>query len=205
MLRWMKLALGTMLLCACQSGSASFDYWILALSWSPEYCASDQARPSSRQCRAPHEFVVHGLWPQFERGYPQNCDPGSRIDGGIADRLKPLIPDRGLVFYQWRKHGTCSGLSPETYFGQLEAAAGSIRMPMRAIRAAQDHTTPRDQLERAFIQLNPTLTSRSITFHCQGSRLEEVRICLDKSLNPRDCGADIREACGRNLRVRPAR
>lgn len=192
-------------LAACQPGAASFDYWVLALSWSPEHCASEDARPNSNQCRRAHEFVVHGLWPQFERGYPEFCDPDSRIDGAIADRLAPLMPDRGLVFHQWRKHGTCSGLSPQAYFAQLEAAAGSIRMPMRAIRAAQDRAASREDLEQAFMELNPGLGGDAITFHCERDRLREVRICLDHALAPRACGADLREACGRQLKVRPAR
>ncbi len=192
-------------LTACQPSGASFDYWVLALSWSPEYCASDDARPDSQQCRKQHDFVVHGLWPQFEQGYPEFCDPDSRIDGAIADRLQPLIPDRGLVFHQWRKHGTCSGLSPEAYFDTLEAAAGAVKVPMRAIRGAQIKPSSRQELEQEFIDLNPGLSADAITFHCKRSRLREVRICLDHSLKPRSCGSDLREACGRNLSVRPNR
>ena len=197
--------LGLLLLGACSSGSAAFDYWVLALSWSPEYCASADARPGSRQCRTPHEFVVHGLWPQYERGYPEHCDPGSRIDGAIADRMRPLIPDRGLVFHQWRKHGTCSGLSPERYFATVEAAAERIRVPMAAVRQAYREPVTRRALEDAFMRDNPGLQADAITFHCRGDRLREVRICLDKSLQPRRCGADLREACGRELEVTPGR
>ena len=61
---------------------SAFDYWILALSWSPEYCASPAARPGSRQCAQPREFIVHGLWPQYERGWPEDC----------RTRQRPFVP-----------------------------------------------------------------------------------------------------------------
>lgn len=200
---WLRLVAALTLVSACQSSSASFDYWILALSWSPEYCTSKEARPDSRQCRIPHEFVVHGLWPQFERGYPENCDPGSRIDAALAERMQPLMPDRGLVFHQWRKHGTCSGLSPERYFSTLEAAADSIRMPMKTLRSHYGKPITHAAIEDAFIALNPALTRDALVFQCRGRDFSEVRICLDTNLQPRRCGIDVREACGRSMSITP--
>lgn len=190
-------------LAACPPAYARFDYWVLALSWSPEYCASDQARPDSRQCAQPHEFIVHGLWPQYERGYPEFCDTQARVPERIADRLAPLMPDRGLVFYQWKKHGSCSGLTPEAYFAQLERAGRSIRIPRAALQRAGQLRMPRQDLERAFIEINPGLREDAISFECRGRNLREVRICLDVSLKPRRCGADIRERCKAELSVRP--
>lgn len=181
-----------------------FDYWVLALSWSPEYCASPEARPGAKQCAQAREFIVHGLWPQYERGYPESCDSRERVSDRVADGLGELIPDRGLVFHQWRKHGSCSGLSSEAYFEELEQAARTIVIPRAALKqAAAAPTTDARVLERAFIDANPGLAAESIVLDCRQQFLREVRICLDLSLAPRACGADIRERCGRKLKVRP--
>lgn len=193
-------------LTACQPGvtQAAFDYWVLALSWSPEYCASSEARADSRQCGRPREFAVHGLWPQYERGYPEFCDTQTRVPERTADRLAPLMPDRGLVFHQWKKHGSCSGLGVDAYFAQLERAAAALRVPSKALARAATQRTSRAELEREFVALNPGLDANAITFECRGGHLHEVRVCLDLDLNPRACGVDVREGCARNLNVRAA-
>lgn len=184
--------------------TASFDYWVLALSWSPEFCASNEARPNSRQCSGSHEFIVHGLWPQFERGYPAACESHAKVSERTADRLAPLVPDRGLVFHQWKKHGTCSGLSPDEYFATLERAGKSVVVPSDALRKASQHPAARTALERAFTAANPGLGADAITFECRGGYLREVRICLDLDLKPRACGRDVNEGCGnRPVNVRP--
>lgn len=182
-----------------------FDYWVLALSWSPEYCASREARPNSRQCSEPREFIVHGLWPQFERGYPEFCDTQTRVAESTADRLGELVPDRGLVFHQWKKHGSCSGMNVETYFATLERAGQSVVVPSAALQAASKRRVKRVDLEHAFIETNPGLTAEAISFTCSKQHLREVRICLDLQLKPRACGVDVDEACGRELNVRPSR
>ena len=58
-----------------QNEPGKFDYYVLALSWSPSYCQAAQERAPNRapdqQCSGrPFSFVVHGLWPQYERGFP---------------------------------------------------------------------------------------------------------------------------------------
>jgi ribonuclease T2 len=184
---------------------AAFDYWVLALSWSPEFCASNEARPNSDQCSRPHEFIVHGLWPQNERGYPGSCDVGGkRVSTATADRLAPLVPDRGLVFHQWRKHGSCSGMEPDAYFATLERAAHSIRVPSAWLAtASQGRRLRYTDVERAFIEANPRLAAQDIAIECRQQHLREVRVCLDRDLAPRTCGRDVRDDCPGTLSVRP--
>lgn len=182
----------------------TFDYWVLALSWSPEYCASSDARPGSKQCTLAREFVVHGLWPQYESGHPEFCDTQTRVPERTADQLSTLVPDRGLVFHQWRKHGSCSGLDVEDYFAQLEQAAGSVRVPSKALARAATQKVSRADLEREFIALNPGLNAEAIVLDCRSGYLREVRVCLDRALKPRACGADLREGCKQELKVRAA-
>lgn len=184
-----------------QANSTRFDYWLLALSWSPEYCASSEARPDSRQCSKAHEFVVHGLWPQFERGHPEYCDSSTRVANETADAIDALVPDRGLVFHQWKKHGSCSGLSPDNYFDALSRAARSVKIPSQAL-AQGARGIARTRLENEFIKANPGLSTESVVFECRRDYLREVRVCLDLNLNPRACGDDVREACAKRLRIR---
>lgn len=191
-------------LAACQPSPASFDYWLLALSWSPEYCASNNARPDSKQCSQPREFIVHGLWPQYERGYPEFCDTQARVPERTADRLAPLVPDRGLVFHQWKKHGSCSGMTPEAYFATLERARRSIVVPSAYLKHAATRRIQRTELESAFVAANPGLRAEAITLECSRQFLREVHICLDHALRPRACGRDVTEGCGRELSVRPS-
>lgn len=201
-LAWRTLALAAAL-AACQPSSAAFDYWVLALSWSPEYCASREARADSNQCSSPHAFVVHGLWPQFEQGHPEFCDTRTRVDEHIARRLEPLVPDRGLVFHQWKKHGSCSGLSPDAYFATLEKARAGVQVPAAFLSAAAGRRVRRIDLERAFVDVNPGMTPEAISLQCTGGHLREVRVCLDRDLALRACGVDVGDACGRELSVRP--
>lgn len=204
-MRWTALLLGLAALTACQSGTgASFDYWVLALSWSPEFCASARAGHGSAQCAQPRGFIVHGLWPQFEKGYPEFCRSQARVSDQTVQRLAALMPDRGLVFHEWKKHGGCSGATPETYFGTLERAARAIQIPKAFLDGAAGRRVLRTDLERAFTAANPGLSENAITFGCSRQFLREVRICLDLALQPRACGSDLQERCGRELSVRPA-
>src|SRR5271168_2887119 len=94
---------------ASQGTPGAFDYYLLTLSWSPEFCHSP-AHASKPECQSRHRgFVVHGLWPQYAQGgYPENCSsaPGLSSPSEMAD----LMPDAGLVAHEWSTHGTCSGL-----------------------------------------------------------------------------------------------
>ncbi len=201
----------SLLLCACEgmqndastvASDGLIDYWVLALSWSAEHCASDQAKPDSRQCAVPRGFIVHGLWPQYSAAKPAHCDFERRIDSDIADELSDLMPDRGLVFHQWRKHGGCTGMSAEAYFALIRRAARSVRIPTAAIERAKQSRVSERELESDFIDANPRLSAASIVFTCRREFLREVRICLNPDLSARDCGSDVRNSCGSMIKAR---
>lgn len=72
-----------------------FDFYVLALSWSPSFCNSQAGRRSREQCAiaASSAFVVHGLWPQFERGFPSYCrDQSPRF---ALDQARGVFRKRG--------------------------------------------------------------------------------------------------------------
>ena len=72
-----------------QNAPGEFDFYVLSLSWSPSFCeeASERGNEgrSQAQCGGrPFSFVVHGLWPQYEHGFPEYCDrPSPRLDRNI--------------------------------------------------------------------------------------------------------------------------
>ena len=98
---------------------SGFDFYVLSLSWSPSYCEAEGDNANRQQCDIgrPYAFVVHGLWPQFERGFPADCDTAEReVDNDTLRSLYDIMPSSGLIRHEWRKHGTCSGLSQHDYF-----------------------------------------------------------------------------------------
>src|SRR6266702_47119 len=66
-----------------QNEPGKFDFYVLALSWSPSFCeaAGDRAQGQPECGARPYSFVVHGLWPQYEKGFPEYCQvPAPRPD-----------------------------------------------------------------------------------------------------------------------------
>ena len=154
-----------------------FDFYVLALSWSPTWCATAEDAAESPQCNADAGlgFVLHGLWPQFEAGYPEFCDPPERPSRDLIASALDIMPDRGLVAHQWRKHGTCSGLDPETYFATARAAFEQIEIPARFDRPAGDERFSPADIESAFAGANPELQPDGLAVICDGGLFEEVR------------------------------
>lgn len=196
------------LLLACASGAAvaeepgQFDYWVFSLSWSPQFC---KAQPGAEQCKQPRGMIVHGLWPQNERGYPDYCGDRERVPGDIVDRMLPLIPDPKLVQQQWRKHGSCSGLPVAEYFLNVERAWRSVVLPPSlGVDAPATEAAARD-IEDSLIEVNPKLDHENMALMCKGRWLSEVRICLDKDFQPRACGDDVQDRCKGEVNIRPNR
>lgn len=161
-----------------------FDFWVLSLSWSPGYCASEGERANADQCEArpAYGFLVHGLWPQFERGYPRECPTRHSRDvpRQITRANSDLFPSAGLARHQWRAHGTCSGLSQEEYFAATRHAFAAITIPpeFRALKQRRD-VSP-DAVEAAFIAANPGLKAEGLAVTCDRRFLRDVRICMTR-------------------------
>jgi ribonuclease T2 len=183
-----------------------FDFYVLSLSWSPGFCDTGGAQKHRPQCGAGAGlgFVVHGLWPQYETGFPSDCGPAGRSPSRIAlEGAKGVYPDVNLARYEWRKHGTCSGKSPTDYFADVRRARDAIEIPP-PFRAASDRQTwtPID-IERAFIAANPKLRPDMMGIACRSGVLEELRICFSKDLREfHTCPEVSRGSCRtRELRV----
>lgn len=190
--------------------AGQFDFYVLALSWSPGFCALEGDARNREQCAlgAGLGFVVHGLWPQNERGFPAECGPAGRSPSRIAmEEARGLFPSEGLARHQWRKHGTCSGLSPSDYFAATRQAREKVNVPSALSgQAGEQNWTPID-LERAFIAVNPGLRVDQMAVICRRGQLQEVRVCLDRDLRGfRSCPEVDRDGCrGGRLTVNAVR
>jgi len=173
-----------------------FDYYALVLSWSPTFCASLSRDRYEPQCHRRdgrrYAFVLHGLWPQHERGWPENCPTRQRpfVPQPLIDSMLDIMPSSRLVIHEYRKHGTCSGLTPEGYYGLSRRLYSSVTIPQRFVQPNDDFTTSPEAVVRAFTDANPALRSDMIAVACGGSgnRLREVRICFSREGKPTRCG-----------------
>lgn len=184
-----------------------FDFYVLSLSWSPSYCDSAQERGGrSVQCDGgrPFSFVVHGLWPQYERGYPQYCEwPSPRLSRNIMISMLDLMPAPRLIYNEWDKHGTCSGLDQRTYFETVRRAHDAVNIPPEFQELSEPKTIAPGALVDAFIRANPSLSPNAIAVTCNRRRLSEVRICMSKDLQFRDCTGIHRQSCDRDEVIMP--
>ena len=193
-----------------QNAPGEFDFYVLSLSWSPSFCEAASERGNSgrsqqAQCGGrPFSFVVHGLWPQYERGFPDHCQrPAPRLDRNIMTSMLDLMPAPGLIFNEWDKHGTCSGLSPRAYFETIRKARAAIKIPAEFLELSVPKTVTPDEVEDAFVKANPGLSNSAVAVICDKTRLSEVRICLSKDLQFRACDEIDRRACRRDQVVMP--
>ncbi|MDQ2066325.1 ribonuclease T2 [Xinfangfangia sp. CPCC 101601] len=175
-----------------------FDHYVLALSWSSGWCAATGDARDDPQCDRGRglTFVLHGLWPQHERGWPQYCrtterDPTRAETAAMAD----IMGSSGPAFYQWKKHGRCSGLSAEAYFETSRLAYDSVKVPPVFDEISKRLKVPAEVIESAFLEANPQLSRDQVTITCRDGRIQEVRICLTKDLEPRRCGPDTIRDC----------
>lgn len=195
-----------------------FDYYALVLSWSPTHCASEEGRrrDSELQCNRRdgrrYNFVLHGLWPQYERGFPGDCATRERpfVPERLIDSMMDIMPARGLVIHEYRKHGTCSGLTPTEYYDLARSLFKGIRIPERYVNPFDVQFVAPEQLMREFAAANPGLEPDMMAVSCggPGNRLRELRVCFNKAGKLRACGGNEnqRRLCSaRQMYVPPVR
>ena len=199
--RWLTLAL--IGLCAAPASAdgeraGEFDYYVLALSWTPTWCAIEGDRRGSDQCDDRHDFgwTLHGLWPQYHRGWPAFCptierNPSRRMTADMAD----IMGTSGLAWYQWNKHGSCTGLSATDYYDLSRRAYESVTRPPVFRKLDRAVKLPAEVVEEAFLKANPGLEADLLTITCKAGRIQEARLCLSKELDPVPCGRDVIRDC----------
>jgi ribonuclease T2 len=196
---WMRsLLVGTMLL-ACAGAQARkphpegepgrFDYYAVALSWSPSFCADhddpDQCGPGRQR-----GFVMHGLWPQYEKGYPQSCS-NERLPSQVRASYTSLFPSPRMIAHEWDKHGTCSGLAPDSYFALSAKLRDQLVIPAPYQKPAAPVRVSYGEFVQSFKRANPRLADNAVLPFCgDGGRfLRELHACYDKRGESLSCGA----------------
>ncbi|WP_083100616.1 ribonuclease T2 family protein [Pseudophaeobacter leonis] len=178
--------------------AGEFDYYVLALSWSPNWCEIEGDGKRSDQChpRHDHGWTLHGLWPQFHRGWPSYCRtpeaPPRRSD---TAEMADIMGSPGLAWHQWKKHGTCSGLRATDYLALSRSAYESINRPAIFRKLQRSVTLPANLVEQAFLQANQEFDKDSVTVTCRDHHIQEVRLCLSRDMQPVPCGRDVIRDC----------
>ena len=199
---------------AKQERPGQFDYYALALSWSPTFCRSSAGQRNPAQCSPGRRFafVVHGLWPQFEKGWPSFC----RIrDKWVAKRqiraMLDIMPSKGLIIHQWKKHGSCTGLSQRTYFGLTRNLFEKVKIPARYLSPNDPVLVTPRQMVLDFIKTNRHLRANMVSVQCgrggskgrERANLRELRICFNRKGEFAACGVNERRQCRAQTLVLP--
>mgnify|MGYP002152386448 CR=1 FL=1 len=175
-----------------------FDYYVLALSWSPTWCALEGDARGSPQCDASagHGWVLHGLWPQYHRGWPSHCQTAERPPSrAMTEDMADIMGTSGLAWYQWKKHGSCSGLSAPAYFVLSREAYAGVNRPEVFRKLSDPVKLPASVVEEAFLKANPDWAPDILTITCRNGRIQEARLCLSRDLQPVPCGRDVVRDC----------
>jgi ribonuclease T2 len=210
------VALGSMMAMALQARPkkskakkpADFAYYMLVLSYAPDFCAQPTGNKDPRECGNGRHvgFVVHGLWPQGEttRG-PENCGSASPVGQSTVQAMLNYFPTESLIQHEWTTHGTCSGLSAADYFAAVKKARDSVTIPPALSSSNRQSLSPAD-IETRVATANPSFPKTSFRTSCYSDKeLEEIRICLNKDLSPRPCGPSAGECTSATVSLLPVR
>jgi ribonuclease T2 len=191
-----------------QGQPGEFDYYALALSWSPAYCEG-QGQGDRAQCNGTrtYAFVLHGLWPQYKRGWPQDCSTSEKpwVPQPLIDKMLDIMPSPKLVIHEYKKHGTCSGLAPEAYFDLARRLYAKIKIPERFREPKDAAAVSVAEVQGEFLNANPELKPAMIGVVCRDARVSELRICFGRDEKLAACGdnEDQRKLCSTGKLIMP--
>lgn len=192
-----------------RSVPGQFDYYLLSLSWAPEFCAQpSDAAASPRECAAGRNigFIVHGLWPEMEEGAaPESCGSARSVSRGLVNSMLASMPEPELIQHEWATHGTCTGLNANAYFTTVLLARAAVQVPVQISSITGQTTESPGEIEAQFEGTNPSFPKGSFHVSCRNGALTEVRACFDKNLKPRVCGASAGECRATSVTIRPPR
>lgn len=195
---WILSALPVWAVWAGDDKAGAFDCYVLSLSWSPNWCALQGDAQGSEQCepRHDHGWILHGLWPQFHHGFPSYCQtteppPSRGMTGDMAD----IMGTSGLAWHQWKKHGTCSGLSAADYFALSRHAYEQVMRPPVLRKLDRTVKLPASVVEDAFLKVNPDWHADMLTITCKDGHIQEARLCLSRDMRPVPFAQDVVRDC----------
>jgi ribonuclease T2 len=194
---------------AAAVATTQFDYYVMTLSWAPGFCDIGGQETSSPECAAGSGdgFVVHGLWPNNEyRPNPEACLGRDATPADLAEE-HGVYPNDRLAAYEYRKHGTCTGLSAHDYFATVREVKARLNIPPEFKAPRQPVRLAPEEVERAFIEANPNLRADNMAVTCSNGELTDVRLCIAKDLSSYAvCRKVARHTCQRaSIVVAPVR
>jgi ribonuclease T2 len=197
-----------LVLCAV-AAPAPFDYYVLSLSWAPEFCAQPGAAAANpRECATKRGtgFVVHGLWPEAAQGKnPESCGPANRVAGNVIKIALPYMPSASLIQHEWATHGACTGLSPAAYFLDVVQARSDVQLPVQMTSVEVALTESPALIEGQFAAANTAFPKNAFRAVCRNGALSEVRICFNRDLMPIECPAGAGECADAAVNILPVR
>lgn len=183
----------------------NFDFYVLNLSWAPQFCASHSQGRRSSECDSSRHygFIVHGLWPQNDDGtYPQACLVSSPLANSIVEQMMPVMPDRGLIQHEWSEHGICSGMAPRHYFDTVRKAHSTVKIPAAFQTASSQQSLRPADIEKQFAAANHA-PADAFRVSCSRGQFVAIEVCLTKDLQYRACGSALRDCPAGQVNVPP--
>jgi len=175
-----------------QPTDTTFSYYLLSLSYAPDFCAQPTGDKDARECGTGRHvgFVVHGLWPQVEGGRgPENCGPARPVSQDIVRATLDYVPTESLIQHEWATHGTCTGLTAADYFTFVRRARDMVKLPDSLRAPARELRLNPEEIEARMAAANPSFPKGAFRVSCyRDEELQEVRIALNKDLSPRAFG-----------------
>ena len=187
------------------ASAGSFDYFLLTLSWAPEFCASNPNGRTSIECAANQHrgLVVHGLWPQYDNGkWPEDCASTPPVASSTVNHMMPIMPGKALIQHEWEKHGTCSGMSVQDYFGAIEKLYNGLEVPAEFKKPATSEQASPVAIEQEFAAAN-NAPEGAFRVSCPQNEFSAVEVCLSKDLQYQACPNTVRECRAEQVEIRP--
>lgn len=191
---------------APSAGPGGYDYYALILSWTPAFCEREGKRADPDECgaKARPGFTARGLVPLRDAGpRPESCPTKTPVPGLIFDAMLEIMPGVGTIARVWEKYGSCTGMTPDDYFAETRATWERVRIPPEFADPAPNLSITVEEMRKRFIEFNDLfdLKPDQIAVTCERRRVLEVRVCVDKELDFRRCGKDVRDTCRPNDRL----
>ena len=203
--------------------AGSFDMYVLAQAWSPQYCypASHQSYPG---CQQPTSWqrvnaTLRGLWPQYYQPkgghlWPQCCDSqyGASLNATVVRtelvELRRYWPSEqtptgsplnsSLWWYEWSRSGTCIDLPQLKYIRLALELTQQLPTP-QLLRDNIHSAVNRSMLESAYNDGQPCSDDKCrVKLQCDdGNYLSELHSCWDRLGKQIDCPVTMLSMPGR--------
>jgi ribonuclease T2 len=187
------------------ASAGDFDYFLFTLSWAPEFCATSPKPKSNAECEPEKHMglVVLGLWPQYDNGKsPEDCATTSPVSSSIVNHMMPIMPGKDLIQQGWSKHGTCSALSTQDYFGAIEKLYNGLSIPDDFKKPSHRAQTFASKIEKEFAAAN-NAPVRAFRVSCPQNQFSAMEICISKDMQYQACPSTVKDCRAPKIEVRP--